>query len=352
MAEPSMLACSDANLQGTIGIRHLERLRSRLTARPRPLAANDLDIHLDVRLLDTLGLGLEQALGYIAAAEPDLEQLEAWVLATAGLPDPLRVARFNAVAEGAPYPNAVRRWLASIDAMDDVLSPTDMEFWRVNGFVVLHDAVDLRDRDEAVEMIWRAVGGDPKKPETWYQNKTRHTMLQVFQDPALSAIRRSARVHKAFAQIWGTADLCMSTDRCGFSAPVREGEKSQSPAMHWDINFRHPERLQTQGILYLTDTHEEQGAFSVVPGFHHRLKDWLSTLPDGANPNAQDLEALGPHPIAGRAGDLIIWHGALPHGSRPNHHNQPRIVHYMNMYPARFDADDGTSRRQSAETAS
>ena len=228
MAEPSMLACSDANLQGTIGIRHLERLRSRLTARPRSLAANDLDIHLDMRLLDTLGLGLEQGLGYLAAAKPDLEQLEAWVLATAGLPDPLRVARFNAVAEGAPYPNAVRRWLASIDAMEDVLSPTDMEFWRVNGFVVLHDAVDLRDRDEAVEMIWRAVGGDPKKPETWYQNKTRHTMLQVFQDPALSAIRRSARVHRAFAQIWGTADLCMSTDRCGFSAPVREGVRNLS----------------------------------------------------------------------------------------------------------------------------
>ena len=92
--------------------------------------------------------------------------------------------------------------------------------------------------------------------------------------------------------------------------------------------------LGMQGVLYLTDTAAEQGAFICVPGFHHRLADWLAGLPPDADPRQLDrLTALGPVPIAGRAGDLVIWHHALPHGSRPNHANRPRIVQYISMFP-------------------
>ena len=35
------------------------------------------------------------------------------------------------------------------------------------------------------------------------------------------------------------------------------------------------------------------------------------------------------------AGDLIIWHKALPHGSRPNSAKRPRIVQYLSMYPTK-----------------
>nr|WP_246483388.1 phytanoyl-CoA dioxygenase family protein [Paenacidovorax monticola] len=40
----------------------------------------------------------------------------------------------------------------------------------------------------------------------------------------------------------------------------------------------------------------------------------------------------GPHRRA--RGDLIIWHHALPHGSRPNTTRQPRLVQYINLFPA------------------
>jgi ectoine hydroxylase-related dioxygenase (phytanoyl-CoA dioxygenase family) len=84
--------------------------------------------------------------------------------------------------------------------------------------------------------------------------------------------------------------------------------------------------------VYLTDTAAEQGAFTCVPGFHRRIGAWLAALPTGADPRTQDLHALGARPIPGRAGDLIIW---LPHGSRPNRAQRPRIVQYVSMYPAR-----------------
>lgn len=52
------------------------------------------------------------------------------------------------------------------------------------------------------------------------------------------------------------------------------------------------------------------------------------------------IHALGSQPIGGRAGDLIIWHQALPHGSRPNRGTQPRMVLYINMFPTRVEVQD------------
>lgn len=66
---------------------------------------------------------------------------------------------------------------------------------------------------------------------------------------------------------------------------------------------------------------------------HLRVADWLKSLPQGADPRKQDLERLRAIPIAGKAGDLIIWHYALPHGSGPNNADNPRIVQYISMYP-------------------
>jgi ectoine hydroxylase-related dioxygenase (phytanoyl-CoA dioxygenase family) len=45
----------------------------------------------------------------------------------------------------------------------------------------------------------------------------------------------------------------------------------------------------------------------------------------------RELRAI---PIAGGAGDLIVWHQALPHGATPNLANSPRVVQYLNMFPS------------------
>ncbi|MGZ0787900.1 phytanoyl-CoA dioxygenase family protein [Pseudomonas saponiphila] len=37
--------------------------------------------------------------------------------------------------------------------------------------------------------------------------------------------------------------------------------------------------------------------------------------------------------MAAKAGDLIIWHHALPHGASPNRGTLPRMVQYINFYP-------------------
>jgi ectoine hydroxylase-related dioxygenase (phytanoyl-CoA dioxygenase family) len=150
-------------------------------------------------------------------------------------------------------------------------------------------------------------------------------------------VRNSPRIHKAFAQLWGTADLWVTTDRVGFNAPEREGFMFPGPHLHWDVSVKTPIPLGTGGILYLTDTPPEQGAFTVVPGFQRWGEAWLNALPRGADPRRQDLYALGPRAIGGRAGDLVIWHQALPHGASPNRGTRPRMVQYVNMFPTRVE---------------
>ena len=46
-------------------------------------------------------------------------------------------------------------------------------------------------------------------------------------------------------------------------------------------------------MLYLTDTTADMGAFTCVPGFHHKIEAWLGELPQGADPRKQDLMSLG-----------------------------------------------------------
>jgi ectoine hydroxylase-related dioxygenase (phytanoyl-CoA dioxygenase family) len=94
-----------------------------------------------------------------------------------------------------------------------------------------------------------------------------------------------------------------------------------------------PVQFGTQGILYLSDTAENQGAFTLVPSFNNRIDDWLKNLPTEVDPRLEDLYALGPKPIAANAGDFIIWHHILPHGSSPNTAALPRFVQYINYSP-------------------
>jgi ectoine hydroxylase-related dioxygenase (phytanoyl-CoA dioxygenase family) len=110
--------------------------------------------------------------------------------------------------------------------------------------------------------------------------------------------------------------------------PERPGWPFPGPHLHWDVSVAQPIPFGVQGILYLADTAANQGAFTCVPGFHREIDGWLDGLADADNPRAHDFTSRA-LPIAGRAGDLVIWHHALPHGSSPNRAALPRFVQYL-----------------------
>jgi hypothetical protein len=318
----------------SLGVPYLEELWRRATRRDgeKPAPRNWIR---DRIVIEGLGLPLEETLQYLGQQRPPLAEFEKWVLdRNEGWIEPLRIERINATIHGKEYSDELKAVIRAIDEAEPVLTAADLSFWEENGYVIVHDAITREDCRAAELAVWQSLNMHPQNPETWYPPSTHGIMRQVFYHPALKANRRSARVHKAFAQIWGTGDLWVTTDRVSFNPPERKGWAFPGPNLHWDTSLTQPIPLDVSGLIYLTDTEAQQGAFTCVPGFHRRIEGWLASLPPGADPRRQELESLGPVPIAGRAGDLVIWHKALPHGSRPNTTAQPRIVQYLSMHPA------------------
>jgi ectoine hydroxylase-related dioxygenase (phytanoyl-CoA dioxygenase family) len=150
--------------------------------------------------------------------------------------------------------------------------------------------------------------------------------------PALDRNRGSSRIRNAFAQLWGTDDLLLTVDRGGFNPPERPLWTFSGRGLHWDTSLVPPIPLDISGVLYLTDTLAEQGAFHCVPGFHRHIEGWLAALPPGADPRKQDLSA-GAVFVPGRAGDMVLWHASLPHAASVNRGTQPRLVQYIAYRP-------------------
>jgi len=318
-------------------IAHVEHLWARCLANRTgggPGAAQQ-DWVADNTLLSGLGLNLLDTYRYLFSEAPTLEQFERWILEkNGGALDRARVDRLNAALGGDR--SADDHKLA--DRHDGPLTAGDLAFWDDNGYVVLHEAVSSENREAATRAIYGFLGADPDRADSWYGMPHGHSIwIPLSHHPALWANRNSPRIHQAFAQLWGRTDLWPTVDQGGFNPPERPGWCFPGPHLHWDASVAWPMPFGVQGILYLTDTAANQGAFTCVPGFHRRIQQWLESLPPGADPRLQDLASLGVVPIAGRAGDLIIWHHALPHGSSPNRASRPRVVQYIALRPAQWE---------------
>jgi hypothetical protein len=322
---------------GLLGIVHVRRFWARCLAKRAGHHVDDVpeDWVADNTLLSGLGLNLLETYRYLYGEAPTLEQFEHWILKkNGGSMDRARMDRLNAALRGDGNSDAHKL----VDRHNGPLTADDLAFWDDNGYVVVHEAVSPENRDVAARAIYEFLGADPNCADSWYGLAHGHSIwVPVLHHPALWANRNSARIHQAFAQLWGRTDLWPTVDQGGFNPPERPGWRFPGPFLHWDASIAWPMPFGVQGILYLTDTAANQGAFTCVPSFHRKIHEWLEALPPGADPRRQDLSSLGAIPIAGKAGDLIIWHHALPHGSSPNSATRPRVVQYIALRPAQWE---------------
>ena len=226
------------------------------------------------------------------------------------------------------------------------LSEEDLRFWKENGYVVAREVIPIETCRATERAIWEFAGMDPDDPETWYPDPpVGNIMKEIYQHQALWDNRQHPRMHGAFSQIWGTEKLSVSRDRASINPPERPGYEFKGPWLHWDLRIEEIpplEKIGVQGILYLTDTAENQGAFVCIPGFHLKVHEWLRSLPEGADPREVVREEFGDQAVAieGGAGDLVIWHTALPHGSSPNSAEVPRSGQYITMSPVRREPSE------------
>ena len=296
--------------------------------------ASPAEEDLDATLLSGLGLNVLETNRQLHAERPTFEQFEAWIAATAG--DEMDLDRLRRALNG----EAIGSGIEGLDQAEG-LTLEDLAHWDEHGYVIVRNAVPLSGAQAAEAAIFNYLGMDAANPETWYSNNQGHSIwVSLLRHPTFRANRRSPRLVKAFAQLWGRDDLWCTVDQGGLNPPERPGWPFPGPHIHWDTTIAPPHLFGLQGILYLADTAENQGAFSCVPGFHRTLPDWLSTVPAEADARQYARATLTMKPIAANAGDLILWHHLLPHGSSPNTALRPRVVQYISMRPTRWPHHD------------
>ncbi|MCU8031308.1 phytanoyl-CoA dioxygenase family protein [Shewanella sp. SM73] len=329
-----------------LGIYHLQRLWQKIQLRKRGVPFTELanEWHLDKTLLDLCGIGLEPGLRALyqndhqSAFVAYIQQIAKLTAADiAGINQQLG-AISHGLMPSVTVPEVEDFNSAEVEDSNPVavLSESQLNFWQSEGYLMIPQVLTAEQCAATRDFIWQQLGANEQDPTTWYQPHEfmQKIMLQLFRHPQLDANRQVPKIRQVFEQLWQQTDLVMTTDRVSFNPPETPTWHFPGPDMHWDMPLQLPVKFATQGLIYLTDTSAEQGAFCCVPGFHLKIEEWLleQNKPD-IELQQQDWHRWQVKPIAAKAGDLIIWHHALPHGASPNRGTLPRMVQYINFYP-------------------
>ncbi|MFJ7131516.1 phytanoyl-CoA dioxygenase family protein [Streptomyces fungicidicus] len=238
-----------------------------------------------------------------------------------------------------------------------VLSREQFASWQDHGYVVVPEAVSPEAAKRLLEFAWDFQGLDPRRPETWYEERVFRSDLdrdlfvygfvEAYQHQLLWDSRQNRRVYDAFVDVWDCEELWVTLDRLNLNPP-NVGNRSRSfiePTdegfdieLHWDVDTTAsvpPQRVQ--GIIALTDTAPDEGGFQCSPELFRRFDEWKLGQPaDRApiRPGSDRTEFPVVRPEL-KAGDLLIFNGMLAHGVAPNTSaDGVRAVQYLSMMPA------------------
>jgi len=281
-----------------------------------------------------------------------------------------------------------------------------MQFYKTNGFVVINNLLPVNSVNRSIEDIWSLIEkirpsinrNDPSTWEYWCGAYSLGLLSQALSDTAWEN-RVNPDLYEVFRNIMGMDDLWVSVDNWGLMRPTRRVPSESLPPtllrvsvevpedvpvedkpdwgsqprwLHWDLNpfywtsekregmdyefigdfisenngTKNTGEPKVQGLVNLIDTHEEDGGFLIVPGFHKYLKEWATQphlvtykkemqdtfdfvyVPDN-DPMQKQVQK-----ISMRAGSLLIWSSEMPHCNYSNNSNKFRMVQYIKMFPA------------------
>ena len=216
-----------------------------------------------------------------------------------------------------------------------VLSDEQWSLWEENGYIVVPEVVPEPLLQAVVATIEDFLGKDLANPEDWYQEPMYlGGIINMNHHQTLWDTRQYPRLHEAFSAIFGSEKLRVSVDRTCMNPPSAP-QWDYEGMIHWDMDSTmRPVPGGVQGVLCLSDTAADQGGFQCVPGFHKRLQEWAEMQPADRPPMHPDTAQMELVHVPAKAGDLIIWHRALPHGNSRNDTNRPRLCQYITMSPA------------------
>lgn len=222
-----------------------------------------------------------------------------------------------------------------LEEPDYRLTPEQITFWEEHGYLVLPKVIDAAACAASCDAVSEFLGANLREPASWYgaQSRQQGLMLPLYNHPRLNTNRASKRVRAAYEQLYGTSAIYKTIDHLSFNPPETSEFAFRGNGLHWDVSLAQPIPQRYQGLLYLSDCDESDGAFHCVPGFQHQIGRWLSELPTSENARQIAVQSLQSQAVPGKAGDFVIWHQALPHCATPNHGKTPRMVQYLTYIP-------------------
>ena len=223
-----------------------------------------------------------------------------------------------------------------------ILKQAHRDHFNEYGYMVVENAVPIDLCNAVVDAIWAFLGMDPSDPDDWYRlpheppERPGIGMVSMYWHQAMWDVYQHPRVHQLYSEVYGTDRLWVHIDRVNMKPPRHPNHPdwARASGCHWDADTsKLPLKFGTQGVLYLTDTDANQGGFGCLPGAH-------KSLIDEENPRIPELTPGKFASIPGKAGSMLVWHQALPHGNGANTSDKPRFAQYMNFYPAPNPMDE------------
>jgi hypothetical protein len=238
-----------------------------------------------------------------------------------------------------------------------VLSEEDFTFWQTYGYVVVKQAIPAAAAKNLLDFAWEFQGLDPGRPDTWYEEREFRSDLdrelhiygfvEAYHHQLIWDSRQTQRVYDAFVDVWDCEELWVTLDRLNLNPPnvknrdralIAPVERGFDIELHWDIDTTLgvlPQRVQ--GIIALNDTTPAQGGFQCDPELFRQFDRWAALQPEDRDPIRPTIDRTE-FPVVRpdlKAGDLLIWNGALAHGVAPNtSESGVRSAQYISMMPA------------------
>jgi hypothetical protein len=213
-----------------------------------------------------------------------------------------------------------------------------------DGYLVVRGAVPRLMCERVVEAIGSQLGIGVDDPATWHLVSSEVDQVPLWGHQSQWDIRELPSLHAGWAGIWGTEALWVDMASCRFTPPWRPGRADALP-IHWDNDPRVEHPRWYAGVLALTDAPAGHGGFRCAPALTHDRDRWPTEWTQTQygteyRPLVHSSEIVDV-PLA--AGDLVILHPQLAHGTVRNEGDSPRVAFYIQFFP---EGDDDARRER------
>lgn len=167
-------------------------------------------------------------------------------------------------------------------------------------------------------------------------------------------------VKQYWEEIYNTEDLAVSFEGGRFQPPVEEENKGLvTPRLH-SHQFRWDDRrISIQGVLYLTDSHEEDGGFCFLQPSNLTVKEFFNLYmqrhPSNgicssvANHEDPLLQSIPLQKVCANRGDLLLFDSRLMHATIPSQRNYEMTLSISYQPRTNISPETNKDRREAFE---